>query len=216
MTPTRWLMENLFDRSTSEKGLVGEGEEGDYVPLTKGVWKEYANREPRFYASVAYNGAIWPGTSSKKEEFRNFQVWYYRGQEEGRTATSERWQPTGIGMMKYVNPKDNTKEDGYIYPKADPAIRYADILLMYAEALNEVGETSYSIPSWDGLKTYTITRSIPEMKAVITPIRIYGRVFLIMMILSRVEYMRVRIYYGKPLNGNDRLNYLLKISGIMI
>lgn len=37
-----------------------EVNEGKYPQVRSGVWKEYANREPRFYASVAFNGAFWP------------------------------------------------------------------------------------------------------------------------------------------------------------
>ena len=38
--------------------------------------------------------------------------------------------------------------------KVEPTIRYADILLLYAEALNNL-TGSYEEPSWDNSKTYT-------------------------------------------------------------
>lgn len=147
-----------------------EAQAGKYPHLANGVWKEYANREPRFYASVAFNGAVWAAASSRDPEFRNQQVWYYRGELEGRGNHDERWQPTGIGMMKYVSPKDSYK-DGTAYPKFDPAIRYADILLMYAEALNEL-EGSYTINSWDGSQAYQIQRDPAEMKKYFSKVRI--------------------------------------------
>ena len=118
-----------------------EVNEGKYPQVRSGVWKEYANREPRFYASVAFNGAFWPFASARDGNYRNLQMWYYRGNTNGRTNASDKWQPTGIGMMKYINPKDCNTNNGKIYDKVDCAIRYADILLMYAEALNEI---SYS------------------------------------------------------------------------
>ena len=163
----------VFDRSTSLKGFVTaqEAKNKVYPHLAEGVWKEYANREPRFYASVAFNGAIWPLASSRESQYRNRQVWYYRGELEGRAANSERWQPTGIGMMKYVNPKDSYVNDGKDYPKVDVAIRYADILLMYAEALNEV-QGSYQVSSWDEQKTHSITRDVSKMKGAILPVRL--------------------------------------------
>ena len=58
-----------------------------------------------------------------------------------------------------------------IAAKPEPAIRYADILLMYAEALNEL-DGSYQVASWDGSKTYTISRDINEIKKGIQPVRI--------------------------------------------
>ena len=58
-----------------------------------------------------------------------------------------------------------------IIDKDEPAIRYADILLMYAEAINEVSEGTYDIPSWDGTKTHSIHRSVAEMRKGIKPVR---------------------------------------------
>ena len=52
----------------------------------------------------------------------------------------------------------------------EPTLRYADILLLYAEALNNV-EGSYDIPSYDGQTTYTITRDVEEMRRGVKPVR---------------------------------------------
>jgi PAB1-binding protein PBP1 len=43
--------------------------------------------------------------------------------------------------------------------------------LLYAEALNELDGT-YNIASWDGLTTYTISRSVSEIKKGTHPVRI--------------------------------------------
>ena len=159
-----------FDRATAPKGFTTY--DGEYPFLRKDVWLEYANREPRFYASVAFNGANWSCTSAKDANNRDFQTFYYYGEDDGRkiVSTDDRWIPTGIGMMKYVNPKESYK-DGTVYPKVDPAIRYADILLMYAEALNELTST-YQIRSWDGSETYNLSRDVEEMKRAILPVRL--------------------------------------------
>ena len=42
---------------------------------------------------------------------------------------------SGIGIVKYVHPDDTNRKE--IKAKAEPAIRFAEILLIYAEALNE-------------------------------------------------------------------------------
>ncbi|MEN6457064.1 MAG: RagB/SusD family nutrient uptake outer membrane protein [Prolixibacteraceae bacterium] len=89
-------------------------------------------------------------------------------------STDDRWIPTGIGMMKFVNPKESYK-DGTVYPKVDPAVRYADILLMYAEVLNEL-TSSHQIASWNGSETYTISRDIAAIKAAVLPVRLRGGV----------------------------------------
>lgn len=148
-------------------------EAGRYKPLAEGVSLQYANREPRFYASVAYNGAVWHLLKEPLEQNREKQVFYYRGSGNGYT-NSVYWLRTGIGVMKFVHP-DDTAISGLadnIKKKVEPAIRYAEILLIYAEALNELGGSTYNVPSWDQSKTHVIKRDITEMKKGIRPIRI--------------------------------------------
>ena len=149
-----------------------------YKPLRPGVSLQYANREPRFYASVAYNGSFWTLLNESQERNRNQQVFYYRDNDRGNGFNSSNayWIRTGFGVKKFVHPSD-TYEGGSnakVIPKAEPAIRYADILLIYAEALNELNG-SFSIPSWKGTN-YNITRDISEMQKGIHPIRIRGGV----------------------------------------
>lgn len=145
---------------------------GLHKPLGSNVSLQYADREPRFYASVAFNGSIWHLLYESQDKNREQQVFYYRGNGNGYTNTMF-WLRSGIGMMKFVHPNDTYESGniGKVIPKAEPAIRYADILLTYAEALNEL-DKSYNIPSWDGSKTYTISRDVNELKRGIQPVRI--------------------------------------------
>ena len=167
------------DGSQRETGFVTDADiqAGVYKPLTKGVSLQYANREPRFYASVAYNGAIWNLLNAALEVDKGpYYCWYYRGGEEGQ-SNSGNWLLTGIGVKKFVRPTDTNDDrntsgsNSHITKKADPAIRYAEILLLYAEALNELTAT-YQIASWDGTKTHSISRDINELKKGVQPIRI--------------------------------------------
>ncbi len=169
-------------------GYVATAEIVDYPelgPQGTNVSKQYAKREPRFYASVAYNGSTWnllnANTGGQVDEVKNIQVFYYLGEANGYKggtsgSTGNYSSITGIGIKKYVHPDDisliaNQYETGRIQKKVDPAIRYAEILLIYAEALNEL-TTSYSIPSWDGNVTHAISRNEAEMKKGIQPVRI--------------------------------------------
>lgn len=166
------------DGSQYITGFVEDHNKDDYKPLPVGASLQYAKREPRFYASVGYNGSIWDMTSTSEDEAnqRYYQAWYYHGEENGKLASDpDLYLRTGIGMKKYYNPIDSYLLGGRIVPKYEPAIRYAEILLIYAEALNEL-ETSHQIPSWDGSKTHTVSRNISEMKKGIEPIRIRGGV----------------------------------------
>lgn len=163
------------DGSQRVTGFVSreDAEQGRYKPLREGVSLQYANREPRFYASVAYNGSQWHLLNAEKQENREKQVFYYRGDGNGYTNTMF-WLRTGIGVMKYVHPDDthdgNLNDWGRVKKKAEPAIRYAEILMIYAEAINELNG-SYTVSSWDGSTSYTLQREVGELKKGIRPIR---------------------------------------------
>lgn len=146
-----------------------------YPPLGVGVSMQYANREPRFYASVAFNGSYWWDADPNREtNGKYFQVFYWRGAQNGYNNGTY-YLRTGVGCKKWVNPSDYREtRDGEDYTnivqKWEPAIRYADILLLYAEALNELN-SSYTVASWDGTTTYNLSRNIDEMKRGIRPVR---------------------------------------------
>lgn len=148
---------------------------GEEAAVRQGISKQYANREPRFYASIAYNGRVWCRGSevyTTAKPLTYFQTWYYRNSNDGKKNGYE-WPLTGIGFMKYVHPDDSQLGGGesFIMNKVEPALRYADILLCYAEALNELGST-YNIPSWDGKTNYSLSRSQSELERGIHPVRI--------------------------------------------
>lgn len=130
---------------------------------------QYVEREPRFYASVAYNGSTWyylSQTESRPNDI-NQQVWYYFGSSDGYRNDGF-YLRTGIGIKKFVHPNDYP---GNYVAKAGTAIRYADILLLYAEALNELTQT-YNIASWNDATTYSVSREKSEMERGIHPVRI--------------------------------------------
>lgn len=164
------------DMRERPKGFVSKEEAGTegYEHLRAGVSKQYAGREPRFYASVGFNGAVWPmlqNSSLTPPQPVDVQIFYYRGNGNGYTNTNF-WLRSGIGIMKFVNPDDTAvgKINDRITKKPEPAIRYAEILLIYAEALNELDGT-HQVASWDGSETYTVMRDVNEMKKGIRPVR---------------------------------------------
>jgi len=147
----------------------------DYPPLPPQVSLQHANREPRFYASVAYNGCVWEceGYPITETNMRYKQVFYYRDSEDGkRPGETQFYLPTGVGIKKYYNPVDSDPANGGRWiPKPEPAIRYAEILLIYAEALNEL-TAAHTIPAYDGNGSITVSRNTGEMSKTIRPVRI--------------------------------------------
>lgn len=165
---------DTFDQEAAEKRVKGyTTAAGEYPHLdAAGISLQFANREPRFYASVAYSGTKWPALSysGNHVQLRNQICHYYRGTRDGY-LNGKLWLRTGIGSIKFYHPEDaNSGDNAVIRDKVEPAIRYADILMLYAEALNEVQE-SYSIPSWDGSFEHDIYRDVNEIKKGIRPVR---------------------------------------------
>jgi hypothetical protein len=165
---------DTFDEEAAAKRVKGyTTAAGEYPHLdAAGISLQFANREPRFYASVAYSGTKWPALSysGNHVQMRNQICHYYRGTRDGY-LNGKLWLRTGIGSIKFYHPEDaNNGDNAVIRDKVEPAIRYADILMLYAEALNEVQE-SYSIPSWDGSFEHDIYRDVNEIKKGIRPVR---------------------------------------------
>jgi hypothetical protein len=157
---------------------------GNYLPLPPKTSLQHFNREPRFYASVAYNGSIWECDlivnidPTNVTNFAYQQVFYYRDYPDGKKpGESQFYLPTGIGIKKYYHPYDfilsssGRGATGWFMFKSEPAIRYAEVLLTYAEALNELSE-SYAIPSYDGTKSIAVSRSVTEMSRAVSQVRI--------------------------------------------
>ncbi len=88
----------------------------------------FVNREPRFYANVFWSGSTWVenGVNVKTD------IQFYRG---GNSSDANNYPPTGIMSLKWVKPSDG---GGNFTSVCWPILRYADILLMYAECLNEI------------------------------------------------------------------------------
>lgn len=104
--------------------------------------KMYADREMRFYVTMGFNHCYWPGTSYTGSDgsLKNVEVLYYADGNAGPPANyAVDYNHSGYTCKKYVHAEDNLK--GSLKPKAFPIFRYAEILLNYAEALNELEGT---------------------------------------------------------------------------
>jgi hypothetical protein len=145
---------------------------GGAYRLGADVSLQYANREPRFYASIAFSGSIWECESANESRYRNQQIFYYRGLNDGKQSFREEGAPTGISIKKYYNREDALTQGGYQTQKTEPTIRYAEMLLIYAEALNELTPgTTYDIESYHG-QTTTVQYSPEEMQYAMKRVRI--------------------------------------------
>lgn len=132
--------------------------------------KMYANREVRFYATIGFCEAFWPGTSYTGTNVANLVnqvVQYYADGKHGAPDATypDNYNHTGYTCKKYIHGEDNRQ--GTVRAKAFPIIRYAEILLNYAEALNELGGESYTDPELGII----VTRDWGEIRSAFNQIR---------------------------------------------
>lgn len=85
----------------------------------------YSNRDPRFYASIFYNGEDWAGTT--------IETW-----EGGMHNNTETSTLTGYYLSKFCAEEVVISGTQTNTNHCFPLIRYAEVLLNYAEAVNEV------------------------------------------------------------------------------
>lgn len=94
-----------------------------------GTWNMYTNREPRFYASVVYNGGPWVNTAL------NIKVEMFNTGLSGKKGSYDHSR-TGYLVGKTVHPNMNINQGQF--PRIHKILfRLGEIYLDYAEALNE-------------------------------------------------------------------------------
>lgn len=122
----------------------------------------YNNRETRFYATVGFCHSFWPGTTASDSKFQNWEVTYYAN---GNAAAShdhpEDYNRTGYTCIKYNHSEDNLKASGSVRAKYFPIFRYAETLLNYVEAINEL-ENPYTMEVVNGDEV-TVERNPAEI-----------------------------------------------------
>lgn len=116
------------------------------------IFNMYANREPRFYATVGYNGKSWHIHANEHNNPNGiYYQWYGRGKPSG-IAGGENWPRAGYLLYKFKNRRiaqgiSSINVAGApgtpftVYTSwARPSIlfRLADFYLYYAEVLNEI------------------------------------------------------------------------------
>lgn len=118
---------NLVTSFPMQNGLEINAAESGYDSTY--YWK---NRDPRFYATIAYNGCYWPLAGMTGD-----RAWEY-------TENSSRSSKTGFQCRKATNvaiDKQYTKECGTDWIE----IRYAEVLMNLAEAACETDHQSEAI-----------------------------------------------------------------------
>jgi starch-binding outer membrane protein, SusD/RagB family len=135
----------------------------------------YANRDPRFYQDFFYNQSPWPARAGIK-----YEVWQ-KDPTSSLTADGSEYitgfYNTGFYNRKFMDAYANQKAWGTVLNVNHnyPIIRYAEILLNYAEAVNEafgtpdVPPAGYPMSARDAVNLIRKRATFPAYTASVPP-----------------------------------------------
>lgn len=152
-----WNPKNL-NITTDRLKMIADIRSGDAWGHWAGEWNMYANREPRFYASILYNKRIIPqlpddvvkrnyySKGTQQNGYARVEL-YYGG--TSRSSGSYTFFPrTGYLVLKNIDPQANMRDRIYAGSSCEIFIRYAKILLNYIESLNEYDPNNQKIAEY--------------------------------------------------------------------
>lgn len=155
----------------SESGFTNSVQTFSGYRLNSGVYNMYNNREMRFYASIGFSECFWPMLSSTSSGQYNQTITYYYDSSNGKGGVSSvnDYPITGYVIKKYIHTDDAWSGDNSRrMDKGFPIIRYAEVLLSYAEALNNL--TGTHTVEIDG-EQQTFSRDMDEIKRAFNQVR---------------------------------------------
>jgi hypothetical protein len=125
------------------------------------ISKEHFDREPRFYANLAFDGSVWYMNNST-----NFTTWTVKsrtGQQQAKYGT-DWFCVTGYWPKKLVNWQFVIRDDNTASTQAYPwpEMRLSDLYLLYAETLNETGDKALAIEYIDKVRTRVGLKGVVE------------------------------------------------------
>lgn len=108
----------------------------------------YKNRDPRFYQTIAYNGAVWGSV------LNSARVWTYYYYDKANASTNKTTEATAASNTGFYLRKgvDETKASPSTFVGTDwIEIRYAEVLLNLAESAAELNKLGTADESYSGL-----------------------------------------------------------------
>lgn len=171
MIDGRTIYDSSTDYPYSESGFSTEGKTFSGYKLNSGVFNMYINREARFYANVGFSECYWTMSSTAESGKHDLTITYYYDSANGKSAAHNSGVYTITG---YVNKKNIHSMDAHnganarVMPKTFGIIRFAEILLSYAEALNNL-TTAHSVQI--GNETVSVSRDMEAMKNAFNRVR---------------------------------------------
>lgn len=132
-----YFMANGLSIDDGGSGYVSSGFSSYMAPYdvaARNTYNQWANREPRFYVGITYNGSYWLNQANSSSPVITDMT--YNG-NSGRSQSTSDVSPTGYVVRKNVAANGNNR--GALM------LRLANIYLDYVEALNEAAPGSADI-----------------------------------------------------------------------
>ena len=134
--------------------LADAFENADGTPFSFEAQKDdpYSNRDPRFHASILYNGAPWYINSWGTLTPTNIDI----AGADGENLS------TGYYVKKFISPAENDYYYGTRQPQPYIQIRYAEVLLNYAEACLGLGQEDLARDALNQVRNRAGMPDVPE------------------------------------------------------
>lgn len=131
----------------SRKDLrVGDVDHKHYIKEGRTTVQLNFDREPRFYADLAFDAGIWYGMGRFNDAGNDLHYLKAKFQETAGRTNVNKFSATGYWpkkLVSYLNVINEGSEDNFNHQRyAWPNVRLADLYLMYAEAANEFQGTN--------------------------------------------------------------------------
>jgi hypothetical protein len=135
-----WPTQNIVDAFPMKNGKAITDPTSGYNPANP-----YLNRDPRFGYTITYNGSLYYlGTTSSQQP-----VWtYVNASQDGFGIKTT----TGYYTRKMCDANTSAASGGNT-ERGWPLMRYAEVLLNYAEAINETGHPELAYPQLFDLRS---------------------------------------------------------------
>jgi len=148
---------SAYDSTGFWNGQIWDGKAYRYCTNISNMYK---NRDPRFYASIYFQYEYWDSANHS----RPLKFTYFgnaNGACDGWPKSGTNCE-TGYNFRKWENPNVNRKTGNGTTNRNYPIIRYPEILLAYAEAMNEY-ESAPTQDVYDAINKVRARVSMPAL-----------------------------------------------------
>ncbi|MES1160891.1 MAG: RagB/SusD family nutrient uptake outer membrane protein, partial [Bacteroidota bacterium] len=139
--------DNTWDYTNRYDLRTGDSANRFYIGLNYQTVKAHFDREPRFYADIAFDGGVWYGNGNLDQN----GAYYLQGRGPtaiGGPADNIRLNVSGYWPKKLVNYLTVYDDGASIADFRMPLIRLSGLYLLYAELLNEQGKPYTDVVPW--------------------------------------------------------------------